>query len=68
VHEAAKEELWNGGELDLLCSAIDPEGQMDRHDWDAFWEEIGHKNPTDTFADAFIIGAAEVYDEIADQL
>jgi hypothetical protein len=56
------------GSLDALCILIDPEREMGQHEWASFLEEHGDSKPSDAFARGFIDGAAEIYNEIADQL
>jgi hypothetical protein len=75
--EAEYEELqrvWgainDGGEFDLadLQRLIDPEGEMDRSDWQEFWKERGALRPTDDFAHGFAEGAFHVFQEVQDEL
>jgi hypothetical protein len=48
---------------------IDPDGVTDSYSWAEFWEtHYGRGQPSDAFIRGFIEGAAEVYNEIADQL
>jgi predicted hydrocarbon binding protein len=51
-----------------LRHLIDPEDEMSPHEWHSFWEQHGCGEPTHAFAEGFIKGAVEVYDEVADQL
>jgi hypothetical protein len=54
--------------LDALTGLIDPEREMDRYSWHDFWEKHGAGSVDDAFAEGFIEGAAEIFDEIADEL
>jgi len=54
--------------LGALQNLIDPKQGMDRYAWHDFWEKWGEGTPNDAFAEGFIEGAAEVYDDVADQL
>jgi hypothetical protein len=59
----------NDDGVETLQRLIDPQEEMDRSDWESFWER--HANvqpPSEVFARGFVDGAAEVYNEIADQL
>jgi hypothetical protein len=60
----------NAGEANLatLQSLIDPGGEMSIFEWSDFWDTHGARDPSDTFASGFIEGAAEIYNEVADQL
>ncbi len=59
----------NEENLDALCHLIDPEKEMDRRDWGAFWADCGlNSDPNDAFARGFIEGAAAVFEEVEDQL
>jgi hypothetical protein len=55
-------------DLNALQTLIDPEREMDRYQWHDFWQTHGDGDPNDAFAEGFIEGAAEVFDEIEDQL
>jgi hypothetical protein len=55
-------------DLNTLTQLIDPNDEMDRHDWEAFWEQRGDANLTDAFAAGFVVGAVEVFNEVADEV
>lgn len=55
-------------DLDTLKGLIDPESNMDRHDWESFFEQHGDGKPSDAFARGFISGAGDIYSEVADKL
>jgi hypothetical protein len=50
--------------LSALRSLIDPQREMDRNDWSAFWEKWGTGTTSAAFARGFIEGAVAVYDEV----
>jgi hypothetical protein len=45
--------------LSALRSLIDPQREMDRNDWSAFWEKWGTGATSAAFARGFIEGAVE---------
>ena len=54
---------------DDLQQVIDPDGEMLPHEWAEFWEShYGRGSPSSAFIRGFMKGAAEIHDEIADQL
>ena len=67
---AAYEESTRPRLNDLLSlqNLLDPDDQMDWRDWKSFWEQHGDGKPNDAFAQGFIDGAAEIYNEVADKL
>ena len=53
----------------VLQNYIDPEEDLDEHQWARFWEEnFGRGRPNDAFARGFAEGAASVFQEVADQI
>jgi hypothetical protein len=56
--------------LEAVQTLIDPEKEMTRYEWHDFWQKHGDGDgdPNDAFAEGFVEGATEIYDEIADQL
>jgi hypothetical protein len=63
--------LLAAAEIDVssLHRLIDPENELDRAEWQEFWEcHAGGATLTDAFAAGFAEGANEVFEEVKDKL
>jgi hypothetical protein len=54
--------------LNALKQLIDPAETMDLYRWHDFWQQSGNGHADDAFAEGFIKGAAELFEEIEDHL